>query len=146
MSWDDITENAAKGSMFTELKSGQPVVVHIMGEPEPKFKHWQKGTKTPIDCVGNGCTYCKDGVQLSRRWHVKVFNMSNQRAETLQAGISVFKPIRNIRKAMGGSLKDVDLQIEKSGSGLNTEYAVVSIPTQFKPTMIIDEPEEATPF
>ena len=137
MGWSDIVENKNSGD-FTKLEPGKPVVIHILGEPEKHALHWVDEKTTP--CTGGSCLNCKDGVKKTYRYRVKVFNLTTNKQESLEAGISVFGQIKETLEAMDGDISGSDFQIKKTGSGLNTEYKVVNLPTKFKPEMAADEP------
>jgi len=143
MGWDDIVESNSGGG-FTKLEVGKPILLHILGEPEKQFQHWIDGNKTPLPCVGEECLQCRQGTKLSKRYKIKVFNLTNKQAEVFQCGTSVLGQINDVRIALSGSIDTVDFQVSKAGSGLNTKYTVINLPTKFKPEMMVDE--EPAPF
>lgn len=144
MSWDDIKEN--KDSEFMKLEVGAPVRVHIIGEPEKHIRHFVN--KKALPCIQPGCLQCAAGDKRRITFTTPVFNMGAKRQQILDAGIMVYRQIKEIRKAYNDDLATVDLLISREGSGqMDTRYTVVPIPTQFKPEMLAEpEPVKDVPF
>lgn len=142
--WDDVVESDSHGE-FTKFEAGKPVTLHIIGtEPKKSMEHWANNKMVGL-CTGADCENCKAGMKKTLRFSVGVFNLTNKRVETLKQGIQVFGQIKNIREAYDGTIDGLDMVITRSGTGaLDTEYAVVPVPTKFKPEMMAAS--ETIPF
>jgi len=75
-------------------------------------------------------------------WAMAVWNYANDRVEILeitQKGIQVTLTELSKKKGWGNPVKTYDISIDKSGTGLKTEYAVTAIPPEKLSDAILKE-------
>lgn len=140
--WENIIENSGGGADWLKLESGKKTKIHILDDAPIQFvQHSHKTEKMkPERCKGKDCTYCldKDNYRSRVRYAIAVFNMDEKKIQALEQGPQVFKQINAAREAYEGNLKNADIIVSKTGSGQETRYTAIPVPTTFKDEMVKD--------
>ena len=108
--------------------------IRLLSEFEVYGEHWIQGEKKSYACIGkDDCPRCKDGVKVSPRFLVWVLDRADGEVKLGQLGYSIIKQIGNLSKSDDwgyDGFPNYDIEIEKSGSGLDTEYFVTPTPNK----------------
>lgn len=143
--WDMALEkeNTREGSETNYVKfvDGANQMRILDAEPKAVWVHWVSGANNgkglSVVCLGKQCPMCAkykfdkaNGVQtrdrLSLQFVINVYNRTTQRVELLQKGKSIFETLATFHKSMG-DITGYDINIVKSGKGLDTKYTPVPV-------------------
>lgn len=158
MSWDEVKSGSSNVNFLT-LESGKVGNrVRIVSKPSQIDVHWEpsyedgKRKNNKINCLGSKCILCEHGSKVQHRYQILVIDKTHWSKETgydsegpqvkiLETGISVMKSIKEfaVEPEYGDPTK-YDLIIKKEGTGKDTHYAVVPVPSKSELT---DEEKEA---
>lgn len=135
--WDSI-EESTENADYVKLESGKDAVLHVLDkEPVSIFKHFVQAEKKYYKCKNtDNCPYCMkpDASDKLRKFAINVFNLSQKKVQILEQGKQVFGQMKKILEVWK-DLDRADLVVKKSGTGIDTEYTVVAVPTSFRPEM-----------
>jgi len=91
--------------------------------------HWLEGKKTSASCAGEGCAFCKKGLNFRNEYHyfVSIERKDEKGAPVTLEGFaripaSSFFDMNEISKAMGKTKRDMKWLILKSGKDKETRY------------------------
>lgn len=136
MSWKDITEGGAGGSILS-LQAGEKALVHVIGEPKSYWEHFFPTLQRSLICPHRGCPACNNDATKARLRHsFIVFDMTDNAIKTWTVSNTVALSVKNIWESYGGDLSEVDLEIKRTGTGLSTKYAVVPVKSKYNEDMI----------
>lgn len=124
--WDkEVMDTEEK--KYVKLNDGEEVVGVLSGEPKLEYVVWvnDKGKKTK--------TVVPEGTKDSKfRFLVNLAVKGKDgkwEAKVLEQGKSVFNAIKKLRN-VGYNLNDTFIALSRSGTGLETEYSLVTLPTK----------------
>lgn len=123
--WDSLANSI--DNRFLSLKPG-PNNMRILSEKPYIFKkHYFEASKRSVICPNDSsCIPCQLGMQSSERFAVVVLDLDTNQVKILDQGKKVRKSIVALhQRSIWGDPRGYDLTIEKSGSGLQTDYSVV---------------------
>ena len=129
MSYSDLEIEG--GSDYVKLTAGSVVTFHLLSRiPDKKIIHWQERKK--LTCLGKDCDMCANGDRPKQRWTADVWDRKDQKVKKLEFGSMIagqFKAIAEMMAESQQTIHDVDIRIKTTGSGLETEYSVLHVPT-----------------
>ena len=124
MSFSDMKiENKGK---FVKIESGQPQVLRIL-ENTPCSKMIHGFGKEAVDCTGEGCFKCIDGIESQQRFEVNVFSQDEKRVMVFGFGAGIANKLKTIAKTLESQemqILDVDLHISATGSNKSKVYTI----------------------
>ena len=144
--WDLALENEnsreGKGeTLYVKFQDGNNQMRILDAEPKAVWVHWvsnaNNGKGLSIVCLGKDCPMCRklkydkaNNVQtrdrIQRQFVINVFNRTTNRVELLQKGKTIFETLATFHKSMG-DITGYDINIVKSGRGLDTKYTVIPV-------------------
>lgn len=146
--YDDIEIESS--SEFLKLKSGEVVTFNILSvKPDKAVIHW--ANKKKVNCIGKDqCELCAEGDKPKQRWHIKVWDRKEQKEKQFEFGASIASQIKEIAQLQIENQKtihDTDIRIKTTGSGLETEYTVLPVPSNGAiPPEILVKYDREVPF
>lgn len=136
MSWKDINEGGTNNTNLT-LQAGESATVHIIGEPKSFWEHFFPSIQKSAICPHKGCAACNEETTKARLRHAfVVYDLGDDTVKVWAVSNTVALTVKNIWESYGGDLSEVDLDIKRTGTGLNTKYAVVPKKTKYNDTLI----------
>ena len=139
MSWKDINEGGNSSNILS-LQAGEKAVIHIVGEPKSYWEHFFPNMQRSLICPHRGCPACNNDQTKARLRHsFIVYDLGDNTIKTWTVSNTVALSVKNIWESYNGDLSDVDLEIKRTGTGLNTKYAVVPVKTKFEASIIEGE-------
>ena len=91
-------------------------------------------------CPHRGCPACNNDETKARLRHsFVVYDLGDKAIKTWTVSNTVALSVKNIWESYDGDLSSVDLEIKRTGTGLNTKYAVVPVKTKYEDSMIEGE-------
>lgn len=129
-------------SDYIKLTPGEAVTFHILSEsPSKSVVHWVNRQRT--GCTGKDCDVCAEGNKPKQRWTCEVWDRKEKRVKKFEFGASIAGQIRSIAEMLAENqqtVRDIDLRIKTTGSGLETEYSVLHVPVNGQiPTEIMEK-------
>ena len=144
--WDLALENEnsreGKGeTSYVKFQDGNNQMRILDAEPKAVWVHWlsqaNNGKGLSVVCLGKNCPMCEklrydkaNNVQtrdrIQRQFVINVFNRTTNRVELLQKGKTIFETLATFHKSMG-DITGYDINIVKSGRGLDTKYTVIPV-------------------
>lgn len=129
---DALRRSCAKGETKDTQKirhiPAEGIAVRFLQEPGADwleyFEHFDKEAKRFVVCTGDGCDFCDSGdSRPSKRTLANVLDIASGEVVALKMPMTV---VRTILKKYDryDTLIDRDYQIDREGTGLNTEYDV----------------------
>ena len=129
MSFTDL--DIEGGSDYIKLTAGGIVTFHILSQtPEKSVIHWKDRKKSV--CLGKACEFCLDGDRPKQRWTCSVWDRKDQKVKKFEFGSMIASQLKSIAELLAESqqtIQNVDIRIKTTGSGLETEYSVLHIPS-----------------
>jgi len=123
------SEVNVRSGNFLKIEPNKPAVIRLLDKaPYSLRKHWDQAKKTSIVCNGEGCTLCAEGHEPRQTWAANVYSHDQSKVLVFEWGPSVMKILKTIDtdlEKQGIKIEDTDLSVSKSGTGLETKYAVV---------------------
>ncbi|MFA5936709.1 MAG: hypothetical protein WC822_02410 [Candidatus Paceibacterota bacterium] len=132
MGWNEVGKGGGSGD-YLKLEPGQKVKVHILSDEPFSFAQVynsdiKRGVRVPDD-------FKRDGVKPRFQHAVVVWSMDDAAIRVWIMSNTTGKKLKNIFDSIG-ALSEVDIILARVGSGLDTEYSVVNVPTKFDPSVI----------
>ena len=128
MGYADIAIESS--SDYIKLTPGEAVAFHILSEsPSKAVVHWVNRQRTV--CSGKDCEVCAEGNKPKQRWTCDVWDRKEKRVKKFEFGASIAGQIRSIAEMLAENqqtVRDVDIRVKTTGSGLETEYSVLHVP------------------
>lgn len=143
MSWEIVEKKEKKQEEFNYVKFNEGTnKLRMIGEPREVWTHWVQsangGKGLSIVCLGKGkCPMCdklaydkannvKTKDRIQRQFVINVFNRTTNRVELLQKGKNIFESLAVMNREMG-DITTYDVNIVKTGQGLETKYQVLPV-------------------
>lgn len=128
--YSDMDIDGGSGD-YLRLKSGEVVTFNILSRtPEKNVIHWIDKKKT--NCLGkDACDFCAEGNKPKQRWTITVWDRKEQKEKKLEFGPAIASHIKAVAEMQAENQQTIhqtDIRIKTSGSGLETEYAVLPCP------------------
>lgn len=105
------------GGKYLKIESGKPVDIHILTTSENiKKRSVHYDGKAYVDCNGNACAACSDGLKKEQRWMVQAFDRKEQTVKQFEFGPNIAIGIREVAKVLemdGQTIHEVDLRISR---------------------------------
>ena len=140
MAWTDITPGGSSdGADFIRLKNdGDVVKVHVIlqeGEEPVSFSSaFFKGVgakgRTAIIGEGSPLEGMEKEYSVRKKHAIPVVDMSDGKIKVLEMSNTLANTVKGIYEEYQG-FDTIDLKITRNGSGLQTKYAVVPVPTKY---------------
>lgn len=129
MGFNDL--DAERQSDFLKLTAGAPTTVKILTkDPKKESVHWVDKKKST--CLVNACENCMAGNKPKPRWTIDVWDRKDQAVKKFEFGSMIASQLKSIAEMMAESQKtihDTDIRIKTTGSGIDTEYSVLHVPS-----------------
>lgn len=126
---------------YIKFQDGNNQIRILDKEPKAVWVHWlataNQGKGLSVMCLGKGCPMCakykydkannvatRD--RLNRQFVINIYNRETERVEILQKGKSIFETLATFHMSMG-DITGYDINIVKSGKGLDTKYTPVPV-------------------
>lgn len=146
MGFTDIEVDS--GGDYIELIGGTVVSFHILSaSPQKDVIHWKDRKKS--SCIGKGCELCAEGNKAKQRWTIEVFDRKDQKVKKLEFGAMIATQLKAIAEMLAENhqtVRDIDIRIKTTGSGLETEYNVINTPMGGEISREISEKYPDLPF
>ena len=143
--WDLAIQNEREGSKtevaYVKFNDGNNQMRILDKEPVAMWVHWlaeaNNGKGLSVNCLGQNCPACEQlkyqkankmqtRNRVSRQFAINVYNRTTKQVELLQKGKTIFETLATYHKQMG-DITGYDINIVKSGRGLDTKYTVVPV-------------------
>ncbi len=130
MSWDDVGRGGSGN--FLKVDAGKTVRVHLLSDmTDGPFsfasvfnKELQQGVRVPED-------FKQDGVKVRWQHGVVVYSFADGEVKVWIMSNTTAKKFKNVFDSYSGDLSTVDLNVSRIGTGLDTDYGVVPVPTKY---------------
>lgn len=128
MSYADI--ELSSSSDYLKFTSGQVVTFNILTKnPSKSVVHFEQGKKSA--CLLKDCDLCAAGNKAKQRWSIEVWDRKDNSVKKLEFGPSIAGQLKSIAEMMqehGKTIHNTDIRVKTTGSGMETEYSVLSVP------------------
>lgn len=143
--WNEVLNSGARENKeevrFVKFNEGANNLRILDEEPVAVWKHWVQGANggkgMSIVCLGKNCPMCeknksdkannlKTKDRIQRVFIINVYNRATKQVEVLEKGTTIFKTLATFHEQMG-DLRNYDVNILKTGQGLNTAYTVIPV-------------------
>lgn len=128
---------------WMKLKEGENRI-KIVSDFEDYGIHYIPAEKKSYICIGreNGCPYCAKGLTPTAQFMGYVIDRADNRVKLLHVGWTIYKAISDLQASVDygfDGLPPYDIIINKTGSGIDTQYTVM--PSR-KDTPLTEEEKE----
>jgi len=136
MNWNDIPSNSNQQMDFLRLEQGTNQM-RIVSSPSQMDIHWENdinGGKRKIICLGVKCPICKkgEGHTPQTRYQIQVIDRKDGKIKVLECGKQIIKSIKDYAVDSDyGDPTQYDIKIKKEGSGRDTKYSVMPVPSKY---------------
>lgn len=140
MKWNS-TNLTSSSSKYLKVRQGKNKI-RIVSEVGVYGTHWKEG-KTTV-CIGKdkGCYLCAEKSEVKGRWTCWVIDRTDGKIKQFDMGYTIIQQIQKLAQSDDYSFETIpsyDMEITKTGEGLETEYTV--IPAR-QDTPLTDEEKE----
>jgi hypothetical protein len=128
-----------KNSIFLKVEEGKPHTIRLLdSEPTEQFQHQINGKL--VNCGGDLCTNCTEGLPRQQRFVTNTYDHSEGRVLLWSYGPGIAKSLMNIALGLEKdeeSILDHDLEVSATGTGLQKKTSVqVRLKSQLVPAGI----------
>lgn len=139
MSWSDVRNESSKEKVpYTKFSEGLTKIRVLDAEPYSWWQHWIPSSKTSVTCPGSDCPICEVIIKQknaketptfnnSRRHALRIWNYTTNQMEIVIQGRGFMQNLLDLHEEIG-DIREYDIKIKRSGSGLDTSYTALPTP------------------
>lgn len=129
MSWKTLNIPSGEGnSDFLSLKEGDNKL-RITSYPLQRLTHFDRAAKKSYQCEGKVCKYCGPLGDPKYRYLFYVIDLNDKKQKMLEVGTSIVTQLKRYslsdEYAFDSEVMPYYINIQRKGSGLDTEYTVI---------------------
>lgn len=133
MSWKSLqVPTGGEGGDFFKLVDGDNKL-RLASYPLERRTHFDRAAKRSYQCEGKNCRYCGPLGPYKNRYLFYVIDLKDKTQKLLEVGVSIVSQLRNLTEseeyAHDSEVWPYYINIQKKGSGLDTEYTVIAART-----------------